>query len=878
MTATLRLARRELLRAKGRSLLVLLMVLLPVAAVVALDTLVRTADVGVEERLPRELGPAEARLEVLGATVQQDPAGERVATLAESDARLVPGVDGAVRGLLPAAARVLEVRESRSGPDLALRTSDRRTARVTAVGVDLRDAAARGPFRLVEGDVPDTTGEVAVSPRVRDFGVAVGDTVDVGGGQQRVVVGVVDDDRHAYSVTGLPASLGLQDEPARRAYVSGAPVTWQQVRALNRLGVVVLSRAVVLDPPPASEVPLPSDYQEQAAYLAALVGLVAVVAVLEVVLLAGPAFAVGARRQRRSLALLLATGGEPRDVRRVVLAQGLLLGATAASLAVGVGLAAAALLRAPLTRYADAEWGRFEVSPRNVLLVAVLGAGTAVLAAVAPAVLAARQPVVEALQGRRASGGRSTPSAAVGAGLLLLGAFACYRALGRGFPELWVMAAAVPTVLGAALLAPAALRLVGRCAGRLPLALRFAARDADRQRGRTAPAVAAITAVVAGVVALGTAAGSDLSSAAEDVALVPVSDQAVVALYAEDVDYPRLAEAARAALPHEPVALVPGVLATSSPEQARELVVCRPDEPRDSSCAGFNAPYGAGLGSPVLAGAAALEVLAPRMSPAALAAARAALGRGEVLTPGAAAGGRAEVRVNEARQPSGQTVTTLAVPVRTAPLEVQRGAAPALAVVPDDVARALGGARTVGMVVGGAVDDTELRLLDAAVRRVDTGAYAAVERTPAREDTDLVLLLLGLGAGTLVLAGSVAATSLALTEARPDLVTLGEVGAAPRLRRSVAAGYALVLTAVGAALGCAAGLVPGVAGAVALNRGSVGGGVLTAFRYGTDALAVVDVPWSLVAAMLVALPLVTAAVAGLALRTGRDAGLLRRSA
>ena len=53
-------------------------------------------------------------------------------------------------------------------------------------------------------------------------------------------------------------------------------------------------------------------------------------ALLEVVLLAGPAFAVIARRMQRSLALMAATGATPPQARRVVLASGLVLGAAGA--------------------------------------------------------------------------------------------------------------------------------------------------------------------------------------------------------------------------------------------------------------------------------------------------------------------------------------------------------------------------------------------------------------------------------------------------------------------------------------------------------------------------------------------------------------------
>ena len=59
-----------------------------------------------------------------------------------------------------------------------------------------------------------------------------------------------------------------------------------------------------------------------------------------------------------------------------------------------------------------------------------------------------------------------------------------------------------------------------------------------------------------------------------------------------------------------------------------------------------------------------------------------------------------------------------------------------------------------------------------------------------------------------MLGGTLTATFLALSDARPDLATLSAVGAAPRTRRRVAAAYALVIGFVGAVLGAVVGLHP----------------------------------------------------------------------
>ncbi|MCU1692548.1 MAG: hypothetical protein JWM64_1639, partial [Frankiales bacterium] len=389
----LRIARRELLRAKGRTVLVLLMVLLPVTAVVALSTLLRTADVDAVEGLPRNLGSAQARIDAgYGGVARQAPD----LTRQESGGDLRPLSESAVRAALPAGARVLAVRQQQS--ETAVRTPDGRVARVSLLGVDLRDPATRGPYTVLRGRAPATAEEVAVTPRLERFGFTAGSTLLLPGGETRTVTGTVlypRDYGSPHAVYGLPSALGLTAATPDRYYVSGPAVSWTDVLELNALGAFVLSRSVVLDPPPADQVPQFSGYDD-VAQTAALLGLVVVMAVLEVVLLAGPAFAVGARRQRRALALMAAGGAEPRHVRRVVLAQGLLVGIAAAVLGTLLGLAVAALARAPLTRYAGADWGPYDVSARDVTAVAVLGGGTALLAALVPALVAGRSPVVAA--------------------------------------------------------------------------------------------------------------------------------------------------------------------------------------------------------------------------------------------------------------------------------------------------------------------------------------------------------------------------------------------------------------------------------------------------------------------------------------------------
>ena len=893
----LRIARRELSRARGRTLLALLMVLLPLTAVVAGDTLLRTGEADVVEGLPLSLGEAQARVDPTPyvGPVRQTP------DLRRSEGPSQPGGDlqGAtvdetsLREVLPAGSRLLAVREDPTWR--GVRTSDGEVvARAASVAADLRDPDARGPWQVLRGRAPVTADEVAVTPDLARAGFPAGATLLLPDGARRTVTGTVGVPRDVGSdltVVGLPEAVGLADRAPARWYVSGPEVGWDDVLELNALGAYVLSRSVVLDPPPDELVPELQSY-DSLATTAAIVGLIAVMAVLEVVLLAGPAFAVGARRQRRALALLAASGGEPRHVRRVVLAQGLLVGLLAAVLSIPLGLVLAALARAPLTRFTDAEWGPYDVSVRDLLLFSLLGVGAAVLAAVVPAVLAARQPVVASLHGRRPAPASASRWTVGGLVLLAVGSAACVASLRSvtANAELGIAFAALPTVLGAVLLAPVLLTALGRVAGRLPLSLRYAARDADRQRSRTAPAVAAITATVAAAVALGVSSGSDAAEARATYTPSGPPGAAVVLRFdpggparSTPQEWATLERAVRESLPDEPVSTVRGVqLGVDTERSFEDVQVCLPGSPVTRRCERAVGDYGSTLGSGVLVGPAALEALAPLVEPASLAPARRALAADGAVVFGAPSG-RLELR----RQRTGTSVDGASdtyrllarADVSATSVSAADATPPAQAVVSEQVASQLGGASTVALVVGDDLSRAQQEQLVDALSVVDPAASVSVERG-YDDDSGLVVLVLGLVTSALVLAGTLAATSLALVESKPDLTTLSQVGARPRTRRTIAGSYAAVIALAGTVLGIGAGLVPGIAAAVALTRygAGTGSGWTT---YGDvdapDATRFVVVPWELVVGLLVVLPLVAAAVAAMG-TGGRTAAPTRRTA
>ena len=132
----------------------------------------------------------------------------------------------------------------------------------------------------------------------------------------------------------------------------------------------------------------------------AMAMLISGLGLLEVVLLAGAAFAVGARRQTRELGLVGASGGSARHVRRIVLAQGLVLGGCGAALGVAAGFLIAVAGRPLWERLEDGRILSWEFGPWEIAAAAMIGMLSGLAAAVIPAVGAGRMRPVDALAER----------------------------------------------------------------------------------------------------------------------------------------------------------------------------------------------------------------------------------------------------------------------------------------------------------------------------------------------------------------------------------------------------------------------------------------------------------------------------------------------
>ena len=358
LALVLRLARREARRRRGRTLTILVTLALPVIVVVAIVVVAGSNQLSGAEQAERQLGPAQASLAWAGVPVSQ-PAnpdhgwGPRDRSATAEMARAAPEPPRPPVRLLPSGSTAV--------PDILTETvlstpSASQTLFVT--GEQLGLPVFSGTVELRTGRFPGAVGQLALTQATaRALGVKVGGWVDGPKGVGRLqVVGTVTVPFQEGEVFCTPAQARLlagKLGPAEANYfgsetttwfVTGPrPVTWASVQRLNEAGWVVTSREVLLYPPSSVAAyagPGVSELGRPA--VATTAALLACMVLLEVVLLAGPAFAVGARRRERELATLAAAGAGPGHLMGVVLGEAAVLGLVAAVAGVAGGIGAGA--------------------------------------------------------------------------------------------------------------------------------------------------------------------------------------------------------------------------------------------------------------------------------------------------------------------------------------------------------------------------------------------------------------------------------------------------------------------------------------------------------------------------------------------------------
>ncbi|MFG3340833.1 FtsX-like permease family protein [Glycomyces sp. NPDC048151] len=496
-----RIARREALRYKGRSALSITLLGLPLLGVAIGATAYDTSVLDEEETAEQYLGSNDAYIEVVlpGIPIEQmnwdsqwisyDVPGDQ----GFDEIPETPVGEADILAALPAGSSLAPYsHQSNVGASLQAESADG-LAQLRGYGYDLGNGlyTAAG-LEYLEGDAPQE-GETVVNEAAADLlGIGVGDDLVLDGGETMPVSGVVEIPWNLNE----PLAIATSFESETYGWLLDTPdtLTIDQALALNEMGVTVWAGSL-LDQPGSSgyvESSMAADSAELMIY-----GLIVVAVVMEVVLLAGPAFAISARRRTREFALMSANGATPAQVRRVVLAGGVLFGLIAAfvAIAIGVGLVAAAMPW--LEQLIGHRSAGLRVMPAMQASLVGVAIATGLLSALAAAISASRVNVIAALMGRTPMHGNSKRWMITGLAMVAAGI-----AAGIGGVALWslpLMATAIVLAqLGLVTCTPALLALTAKLGRWLPLAPRLALREAGRNRGSAAPAIAAVLGVVAG--------------------------------------------------------------------------------------------------------------------------------------------------------------------------------------------------------------------------------------------------------------------------------------------------------------------------------------------------------------------------------------------
>lgn len=799
----LKLARRTVLRNVTRSLLIVLMLAVPVFAASTLLLTWSASYASAEREASWQLGQADLWLD-----------GN--------------GIDEAVQSL-PAGSSTLAF--------LTGQTIAHHNGSYTSVEYWAADVAApmnTGKYVLRSGAVPTAADQVALTDRLaRSLGLGIGETISAGMPlRDLTIVGIIDTaDRLGREALIVAAAHPLSTGGTTRVMVD-LPETAADWSPDKRFEVGYLSRRSLR--------PTVAEQAVRTAGLTLVVGFASV----QIMLLAAAAFAVGARRQQRELAMVGAVGATHRQISRLVLANGLVLGLCAGLCGVLLGLLAFRLSSGLVERLVDHPLSTERPAVLPLIGIALLAVLVGVGAAFGPARAVSRQPIRQTLVGRAPTSYRNGRRfLRAGAVVAALGAIIAVYAASPGVASVTLAAGgAVLVLLGLAAVAPAAVELLGKVAGPAPLTLRLALRHAARHQFRTAAAVAAVCAAVAGSVGISLFLSADTrTGSAAQPHLRPgqilLSPETVRLLDTDTMAELRHALPVRAVVPMNTAAAtalfswsgapgqvppdVPPTVAVGGPEVVELVTGQAPGaeivQALENGGAVTFYPYFVDKGTTTLTTSdGRTNTLPGHLVP---------VDKYYRSLPSVLVSEKTAERLTLSTEPAGAILATTRSPNA------------------DELAAAESLLLANQLRAGGDAPAKPLELM--------LGAEPAAESR-----TDPMVYVLAAVSGLVTLLAGAIAVGLATSEMRDDLSTLAAVGASPRLHRWLAAAQAGLIVGLGTLLGLAAGAAP-AAGLVALR----------------DDLTW-RLPWWMPPAVLIGLPLL--AVLGTAALSRPRLSLVRR--
>ncbi len=748
---------------------------------------------------------------------------------------------------------------------------------VEATSLDAVDPLAEGIYTLTAGTFASNQNEAALSePLARRLDLAIGDTIELPTGGPAAVTGLFlrssadntlavitpgrdplpfsasriligGDIRNGYAaIDRLDALLDGQAGPGAaegRRVVGGVQTT--ETATLFGYGQ---SAPLQLDRPPV------------------LSGVVASLLLVEVALIAAAAFSTGARRRLREFGLLSTIGAEPAHIRRLVIVEALVLGVAGSIVGVVLGAVGTRMATGVIRHMAYHPVVSATARPSEMIAPAVVGVVAAVAAAWMPARTASRVAPLTALSGRMPTRPVKHRMVPLALGLLAVGLVMSGTAAERSRNTFDVSDGQILTILlgallclaGSAFLASWVVDRVAARAERLPVSLRLVARDAGRQRFRSSVTVAGLVVVMALPVVVASVALTEHAKNGNDAPNALV-DEVVLTDFAPPGD-----DGSALAAATERVA---GIITI---EQAGtvELLGTMFDERFGQSIYGSLDGYGVTVGLGTDEAVAALRL--PQAAADALDA-----GRVVALSPnvGSLIVDDASIQPGSVTKydptvPAGTTATSTVV--ETVPIEGRpfSWSVPGF-LVPPSVADELGlvPVQTQAILVadapltGSQVDDIwygdltagpQDRLTPIGENGFQSGSISPSVNDPRSGGLSILavqLIALAIAMSLVLLIGG-CLIAVAATESDHDIATMVRVGAAPSLRRRFLGLQAGYHAALGAILGIPVGLLLLAELRRALNDGEH-----------------LRLPWLSISVVLVAMPLVLAIVVSLAVRS-----------
>jgi putative ABC transport system permease protein len=353
--------------------------------------------------------------------------------------------------------------------------------------VDLRGQDPQGAFgkpmlRVVSGQYPSGAGQAAVTAAVATtFDLKVGSTWPVNGRSLRVV-GIVENPHNLQDAFGLvpPAEVAnpstvtlLFDATGSQALKFRAPAGAGTVQGVMASG---------------------ADAAQQKRNQATAVLLLATIGLTFVGLLSVAGFTVMAHRRLRALGMIGAIGATDRQVRQVMLANGVAVGTAGAASGVALGLVVWLALTPAFENVVGHRYDPFALPWWAVCASVILAILTTLAASWWPARAAAKLSIVSALSGRPAPPQPAHRFALLGTVLAATGFVALI--LSHGVHPVLIVAGILATTAGMLLLAPLGIRALAAVASHAPIAVRLALRDLARYQSRSGAALAAASLAV----------------------------------------------------------------------------------------------------------------------------------------------------------------------------------------------------------------------------------------------------------------------------------------------------------------------------------------------------------------------------------------------